>query len=57
MSYVNGSLRCDMTHDCADPVSRIDRKGYVYCAKDQPCRRLRPHEIKKLAAGQPLPHY
>lgn len=52
------TLHCDMEKDCNSPVSYIDNKGYVYCAKHgeqrkaaKPCRKLTPSEIKKLEDG------
>lgn len=58
-------LTCDMERDCAAPVTHIDEKGFVYCAKHGPerrhsgrrCRRLTPAELKQLRAGQPLATY
>jgi hypothetical protein len=42
----------------------IDRKGYVYCAADGierrfyvDCRKLRPHELRKLERGEQLARY
>lgn len=46
---------------CDSPISYIDRKGFCYCSThgirrrgDTPCRKLRNHEIKRLAAGQTI---
>lgn len=57
-------LRCDMATDCLSPVTMIDRKGYVYCAADGierrfyvDCRKLRPHELRKLERGEQLARY
>lgn len=55
---------CDMKTDCTEPVSHIDDKGFVYCEKHglqrrgwRPCRKLRPHELRRLQAGKTLAHY
>lgn len=57
-------LRCDMTRDCVAPVSHIDQKGFAYCTPHglerrlyQPCRKLRPHELRKLHRGEQLTRY
>jgi hypothetical protein len=58
------ALRCDMTRECAAPVSHIGEKGYAYCTHHaanrqyvERCRRLRAWELRQLAAGQPLKSY
>lgn len=55
---------CDMTKDCPNRVTHIGEKGYVYCAACAPLRRgqertrrMRPWELRLLAAGHPLPSY
>lgn len=57
-------LTCDMVKDCPNTVTHIDRKGYVYCTQhgierleSQPCRKLRPHELKRLQRGGALTRY
>jgi hypothetical protein len=64
MSFKNGTLRCDMENDCESPVTHIDDKGYAYCETHglqrryyRPCRKLRPHEVKKLQRGEALARY
>jgi hypothetical protein len=51
-----------MTSDCHEPVTHIDRKGYVYCKAHgvgrrdtMPCRPLRRYEIDTLSAGGTVP--
>lgn len=58
------TLRCDMTHECTEPVTHVDNKGYIYCTAHgisrrdvRPCRKLRPHELNRLRKGQPLTRY
>ena len=54
----------DMRKDCAEAVTHIGSKGYIYCAKHAVDRRqsgyertraMRAWELKLIAAGQPLP--
>jgi hypothetical protein len=55
-------LKCDMTATCADAVTHVDHKGYVYCgahgvarrASGIPCRKLLVREIAALVAGNPI---
>jgi hypothetical protein len=60
----NRTLSCDMTRDCVREVTHIDRGGYVYCEAhgiqrraSEPCRKLRPAEVAKLARGEVLTKY
>jgi hypothetical protein len=53
-----------MDHDCLEPVAMIDDKGYAYCTDHgldrrywRPCRKLRPHELRRLERGEALTHY
>ena len=55
---------CGMKKGCTNQVTHIGEKGYVYCAECAPlrrgwerCRRMRPWELKLVAAGKPLPSY
>jgi hypothetical protein len=55
---------CDMAHECPDPVTHIDQAGFVYCTRHglqrrqyEPCRKLRPHEINRLARGEVVTRY
>jgi hypothetical protein len=57
-------LKCEMDKSCEQPVTYIDAKGFVYCTCHgkqrqayQRCRKLRPHEINTLNAGQPVKRY
>ena len=54
-------LTCQMTENCADPVTHVDEKGYVYCASHGQqrkyhcrCRKLRSAEKKTLEAGNTI---
>jgi hypothetical protein len=58
------TLKCDMDHECTAEVTHIDNSGFVYCEShglrrrwDKPCRKLRPHELRKLARGETLARY
>lgn len=62
----DGTLTCDMGHGCADPVTMIDRKGFIYCTGHGEsrktwgtagCRKLRPYELNRLLKGQQLAKY
>ena len=65
MSYRNeGTPSCDMERSCGEPVTMIDQKGFAYCARHGmerrfyvPCRKLRPHELRRLWRGEPLTRY
>lgn len=57
-------LRCDMETDCVQPVTYIDNDGFAYCTGHgldrqqwQPCRKLRPHELRRLQRGEQLASY
>lgn len=60
----SGELKCDMKRTCAEVVTHIDDKGYVYCRPHgiqrqswRRCRLLKPSELKQLKAGTPLASY
>lgn len=55
---------CDMTSDCEQPVTMLDQDGFVYCTNHglsrrtwQPCRKLRPYEVNRLARGETIARY
>jgi hypothetical protein len=55
---------CDMAHECPDPVTYIDQAGFVYCTRHglqrrqyEPCRKLRPNEVNRLARGEVVTKY
>lgn len=55
---------CDGWCDKSAPVTHIDQDGFAYCTpcgqrrrQYQPCRKLRPHEAKRLVRGETLTHY
>lgn len=58
-------VTCDMTDDCATAVSMLDEKGYVYCAEHGlarrdyglRCRKLRPHELRRIERGEQIARY
>lgn len=65
MSYTTDKkLKCDMTEECNEPCTHMDEKGFIYCKEHgehrklyKRCRKLRPHELKKLQNGEPLARY
>lgn len=57
-------LKCDMTDDCTEPVTHIDQSGFAYCTEHgisrrdwKPCRKLRPHELRRLQRGEQVKRY
>lgn len=57
-------VTCDGRAGCADPVSMLDQAGFVYCTRHgmwrrthEPCRKLRPAELRKLARGEQIARY
>jgi len=57
-------LHCAMHTTCTEPVTHIDSKGYAYCTGHGvarrvwcPCRKLRPHELRKLQRGETIKQY
>jgi len=56
---------CDMTKDCAEPVSMIDNKGFAYCTKHGeqrkshgvPCRKMSAKELETINSGKPIGKY
>lgn len=66
MSYRPGTLDlvCDMTDNCDREVTMIDDSGFVYCTSHgldrrswKRCRKMRRHELNRLARGDVLAHY
>lgn len=64
MAEANVELTCDMVVGCTAPVEYIDEKGYAYCTPHgvqrqtyRRCRKLRPHELRKLQRGEQLTKY
>jgi|SRR6185369_14428356 len=58
------TLKCDMKHDCARPVTHIDEKGFIYCAEHgqqrrnhKRCRKLQGWELQRLLEGKTVPSY
>jgi len=55
---------CDMRAGCEHDVTMLDQDGFVYCEahglarrRYQPCRKLRPAELHKLARGEQIRKY
>ncbi len=55
---------CDATRECEGSIMMIDAKGYVYCTAHgehrqqyQSCRKLRPHELRRLGRGEAVKVY
>jgi hypothetical protein len=63
METPNGP-RCDMVTGCEKPVTHLDTAGFVYCTTHgeqrrcyEPCRKLRPHELRRLERGEQITRY
>lgn len=59
-----GPLTCDGWCDHANPVAMIDTAGFAYCEPCgmtrrmyEPCRKLRPYELRRLERGEQLARY
>jgi len=56
---------CDMGQGCAEPVTMLEEKGWVYCTSHGQMRRmhgrrarkLRPHELNRLKRGEQIAKY
>lgn len=60
----DGTLQCDVELDCTEHPTMLDTAGFVYCAEHgldrreyEPCRKLRPHEQRKIERGEALARY
>ncbi len=60
----NTALRCEMSKTCTESVAYLDERGYIYCTRHgvdrqsyMRCRKLRPHELRKLGRGEVLTRY
>lgn len=58
------NLTCDMRESCTADVTMIDDNGFVYCTSHgmerrgwRPCRKLRPHELRRLQRGEQVTRY
>ena len=61
VAWTKGESGTAESGKCSQPVSMIDEKGFVYCAKhgqdrkhSMRCRKLTPQELKKLESDQPI---
>jgi hypothetical protein len=57
-------LQCDMESTCDEPIAMIDDKGWIYCEyhglmrrDSRRCRKLRPHELRRLQRGEQVTRY
>jgi hypothetical protein len=58
------TLNCDGWCDKTGSVTHIDQAGFAYCTpcgerrrQSEPCRKLRPWELRKLERGEQLARY
>ncbi len=56
--------QCDQTNSCLILSTYIDEKGYIYCPDHGlarrsvcRCRKLRPHELRRLERGEQVTRY
>lgn len=61
---MRGDISCDMHDDCWAEVTMIDDKGWIYCTThgvsrrpQRKCRKLRPHELRRLRRGGKISRY
>ena len=55
---------CDMHEECNLPTTYIDESGFIYCTGHglarqswKLCRKMRPHELRRIERGQQIDHY
>jgi hypothetical protein len=55
---------CQMHAGYAEPVTHLDKSGFLYCTThglqrraSRPCRKLRPHELTRLTNGRQITKY
>jgi hypothetical protein len=59
------SPRCDMDRTCADSITHIDEKGWLYCTKHGQqrstsgirCRKMTAAELQRILCGKTLKSY
>jgi hypothetical protein len=64
MTRSDGTLQCDMDHDCTEAITHLDANGFIYCTDHgigrrdwKPCRKLRPYELRRLERGDQIKRY
>ncbi len=55
---------CDMVEGCKEPITMLDSAGFVYCTRHglerrtyEPCRKLRPYELRAVLRGDMVKRY
>lgn len=59
------AVHCEWDKGCEGEIAYIDDKGFIYCAyhgkrrqeSGRRCRKLRPHEVKRLLSGKQVSSY
>lgn len=58
------TLKCEMTKDCAHPVTHLDSAGWIYCTDHgirrkafKQCRPLTQTELSTLEMGLQIDHF
>ena len=67
MTNLKKKLQCEMEDECSNVVTHIEDKGYIYCAEHARerrmsgfggrCRKMRPHELRRVQAGLQIKKY
>lgn len=66
MSTTQRTTSCQMIDNCANPVTHIGEKGYIYCTFHalrrrasgyESTRKMRAWELRWINAGKTLPSY
>jgi hypothetical protein len=64
VTATDSDITCDMEKDCKEPVTHIDNKGFVYCAKhgeqrkgSVPTRKLSNQELTTIKSGERIKEY
>lgn len=57
-------LKCDMTKECGEPITHLDERGFIYCARhgkqrqmSMRCRKLNEKELAFIKEEKPLASY
>lgn len=61
---MTNTVKCQMSQECSAEVTHIDDSGFIYCSRHgqlrkqhRRCRKLRAHELRRVATGQSVTRY
>ena len=64
MTNYKPRLQCEMYRECPSEATHLDQKGFIYCEvhgvarrRFYPCRKMRPHEVRRLLTGRTINKY